>query len=68
MNKTESVQLSVMSSLKYATSEYYPNASGESEAAVTVRTRIGWIKFRKRGKSLCERFPLKLKGKIIRVA
>ena len=25
------------------------NASGESEAAVTARTRIGWIKFRECG-------------------
>ena len=36
------------------------NASGESEAAVTVRTRIGWIKFRKCGELLYWRkFSLK---------
>ena len=28
------------------------NASGESEAAVTSRTKIGWIKFREFGKLL----------------
>ena len=41
------------------------NASGGSEAAVTARTKIGWIKFRKCGELLYERkFLLKIKGKI----
>ena len=41
------------------------NASGGSEAAVTARTRIGWIKFRKCGGLLYgRRFTLKMKGKI----
>ena len=41
------------------------NASGRSEAAVTARTRIGWIKFRECGELLCGRkFLLKMKGKI----
>ena len=39
------------------------NASGGSEAAVTARTRIGWIKFRECGELLYGRkFSLKMKG------
>ena len=38
------------------------NASSGSEAAVTARTRIGWIKFRECGKLLYGRkFSLKMK-------
>ena len=38
------------------------NASGESEAAVTARTRIGWIKFRDCRELLHGRqFSLKIK-------
>ena len=41
------------------------NASGGSEAAVTARTRNGWIKFRECGKLLYGRkFSLKMKGRI----
>ena len=41
------------------------NASGGSEAAVTVRTRIGWIKFRECGELLYGRkFWLRIKGRI----
>ena len=41
------------------------NASGGSEAAVTARTRIGWIKFRECGELLHGRkFSLKMKGRI----
>ena len=41
------------------------NASGRSEAAVTARTRIGWIKFRECGELLYGRkFSLKMKGRI----
>ena len=41
------------------------NASGGSEAAVTARTRIRWIKFRERGELLYGRkFLLKMKGRI----
>ena len=44
------------------------NASGGSEAAVTARMRIGWIKFRECGELLYGRkFLLKMKG-FIRVA
>ena len=44
------------------------NASGGSEAAVTSRTRIGWIKFRECGELLYGRkFSLKMKG-FVRVA
>ena len=44
------------------------NASGGSEAAITARTRIGWIKFRKCGELLYGiRFSLKIK-EFIRVA
>ena len=41
------------------------DASGGSEAAVTARTRIGWIKFRECGELLYGRkFLLKMKGRI----
>ena len=41
------------------------NASGECEAAVTARTRVGWKKFRECGKILFgKRFFLWMKGKI----
>ena len=41
------------------------NASDGSEATVTVRTRIGWIKFRECGELLSGRkFSLKMKGRI----
>ena len=41
------------------------NASGGSEAAVTARNRIGWIKFRECGELLYGRkFLLKMKGRI----
>ena len=41
------------------------NASGGSEATVTVRTRIGWIKFKECGELLYGRkFSLKIKGRI----
>ena len=44
------------------------NSSGGSEAAVTARTRIGWIKFRERGELLYGRkFLLKTK-EFVRVA
>ena len=44
---------------------YRLNVNGGSEAAVTARTRIGWIKFRECGVLLHERkFPLKIKGRI----
>ena len=44
------------------------NASGGSEAAVTARTRIGWIKFRECGELLYGRkFSLKIK-EFIKVA
>ena len=40
------------------------NASGGSEAAVTARTRIGWIKCRECGELLYgKKFLLKMKGK-----
>ena len=43
------------------------NASVGSEAAVTARTRIGWIKFRDCGDLLYGRkFLLKMKGRICR--
>ena len=45
------------------------NASGGSEAAVTARTRIGWIKSRECEELLYGRkFSLNMKGRIIRVA
>ena len=41
------------------------NASGGCEAAVTARTRIGWIKFRECGELLYGRkFLLKMKERI----
>ena len=41
------------------------NARGGNEAAVTARTRIGWIKFRECGELLYGRkFSLKMKGRI----
>ena len=41
------------------------NASGRSEAAVTARTRIGWIKFGEYGELLYgKKFSLKMKGRI----
>ena len=41
------------------------NASGRIEAAVTARTRIGWIKFRECEELLYRRkFLLKIKGRI----
>ena len=41
------------------------NASGGSEAAVTARTRIGWLKFRECGEVLYgRRFSLKIKGRV----
>ena len=43
------------------------NASGGCEAAVTVRVRIGWIKFRECGELLLgNKFPLRMKGKVYR--
>ena len=47
---------------------YRLNPSGGSDAAVTARTRIGWIKFTECGELLYGRkFLLKMKGRIIRV-
>ena len=41
------------------------NVSDGSEAAVTARTRIGWMKFRECGELLCGRkFSSKMKGRI----
>ena len=43
------------------------NADGGSEAAVTARRRIGWMKFRKCGAILSRgRFILKMKGRVYR--
>ena len=43
------------------------NASGGCEAAVTVRLRIGWVRFRECGKLLLgNRFPQRMKGKVYR--
>ena len=43
------------------------NASGGCEAVVTVRVRIGWVRFRKCGELLLRnRFPLRMKGKVYR--
>ena len=40
---------------------------GGCEAAVTVRVRIGWARFRECGELLLgNRFPLKMKGKVYR--
>ena len=44
------------------------SAGGGCEAAVTVRTRCGWVKFRECGELLYGRtFPLKLKGAIYKL-
>ena len=41
------------------------SAGGGCEAAVTSRTRCGWVKFRECGELLYgRRFPLKLKGAV----
>ena len=41
------------------------SAGGGCEAAVTARTRCGWVKFRECGELLCgRRFPLLLKGAV----
>ena len=43
------------------------NASGGYEAAVTVRTRIGWVKFKECGELLSsKKFSLKMKGMVYR--
>ena len=43
------------------------NASGGCEAAVTVRARIGWVKFKECGQLLnSKRFSLKTKGMVYR--
>ena len=43
------------------------NASGGCEAAVTARTRIGWMKFKECGEFLnSKRFSLKTKGMVYR--
>ena len=43
------------------------NSGGGCEAAVTVRVRIGWVRFRECGELLLgNRFPLKMKGKVYR--
>ena len=38
------------------------SAIGRCEAAVTARTRYGWVKLREWGELLYGRFPQKLKG------
>ena len=41
------------------------NASGGCEAAVTARTRCGWVMCRECGELLCRnRIPLKVKGAV----
>ena len=41
------------------------SADGGCEAAVTARTRCGWVKFRECNELLhCSRFPLRLKGAV----
>ena len=40
------------------------NASGRSKAAVAVRARIGWIKFRECGKYFMGESSLKMEGRI----
>jgi len=40
------------------------NTSGGSEAAVTARTKIGWVKFKCGEMLYGKRFSLKLKGKV----
>ena len=43
------------------------SAGGGCEAAVTARTRCGWVKIREWGELLYgRRFPLKLKGSVYR--
>ena len=43
-------------------------AGGGCEAAVTARTRCGWVEFRECGEFLYDRrFPLKLIGAVIRI-
>ena len=42
-------------------------SGGSCEAAVTARSRIGWMRFRECGELLLgRRFPLRIKGKIYR--
>ena len=40
------------------------SACGGCEAAVTARTRCGWVKLRECSEMLYGRFPLKLKGAV----
>ena len=41
------------------------NSSDRCEVAVTVKVRVGWVRFRECGELLLEnRFPLRIKGKI----
>ena len=42
------------------------SAGGGCEAAVTARTRCGWVKLRERSKLLNGRFFLKAKGAVYR--
>ena len=42
------------------------SAGGGCEAAVTARTRCGWVKFWECGELLYGRFPLKLRGTVYR--
>ena len=43
------------------------NSSGGCEAAVTIRVRIGWVRFRECGElSLENKFRLRIKGKAYR--
>ena len=43
------------------------NSSGNCEAAVTARVRIGWVRFNECGKLLLgNRIPLRIKGKVYR--
>ena len=64
-------EISFFDQVDFVKSFYYLedrlNASDESEAAVTARTRIGWIKFRERGELPVlygKKFSLKMKGRI----
>ena len=43
------------------------SADGRCEAAVTARTRCEWVKFRVCSEFMYGRFPLKLKGSVLRV-
>ena len=44
------------------------NASGGCKAAMTVRARIGWVKFKECGELLnSKRFSFKMKGMVYRV-